>query len=379
MTSGSFRLDPAAVRMRLDLLLEVRVLLVGGDPQAPDRIRRLAHGVRRSFELVMFTEVVEAAKRLEEAEDRDLLFRVDELIRVIRPMAGAIPPARGVLTVDEFSKNFSALVTKNHGLRENSSLAFLEHDPAPKGEVDQTPADRRMVPDVLNEALRPSDVLGWDVDHHLLVLFPETPLLLAAGLLRGGIRQLPPLLSFSAGIVPVKTGISLNLAVAKAKGLLDEAGPGGRGRVVTPEGEGTVLKGRVLLAEDDPVYAAAVKDRLLREGFEVIHAGSGTDALRYADEQEFQLVVLDVKMPGLDGFEVLWRLRRHPRFRSTLIIMVTGIGSEYDIAKGLSMDADDYLVKPFSPVELIARIQRLLRKQAGASGEISPPPPPSSS
>ena len=74
------------------------------------------------------------------------------------------------------------------------------------------------------------------------------------------------------------------------------------------------------------------------------------------------LVILDVKMPGLDGFEVLERLRGDARFAKTPILMLTSMGQEADVVRGFGLGADDYVLKPFSPVELAARVRRLLKR-----------------
>jgi DNA-binding response OmpR family regulator len=73
-------------------------------------------------------------------------------------------------------------------------------------------------------------------------------------------------------------------------------------------------------------------------------------------------MVLDVKMPGLDGFEVLDRLRKDARFGATAVVMLTSMGQEADVVRGFSLGADDYVLKPFSPVELTARVRRLLQR-----------------
>jgi DNA-binding response OmpR family regulator len=79
------------------------------------------------------------------------------------------------------------------------------------------------------------------------------------------------------------------------------------------------------------------------------------------------LVILDVKMPGLDGFEVLERLRRSADFATTPIIMLTSMGQEADVVRGFRLGADDYILKPFSPTELSARVRRLLKRGRSAT------------
>jgi PleD family two-component response regulator len=117
----------------------------------------------------------------------------------------------------------------------------------------------------------------------------------------------------------------------------------------------------IVLAEDDPISAALVRHRLERSGFKVRHFENGAEALSAIREEPPSLVVLDVQMPGMDGFEVLARLKEDDRTRGVRTILFTSLGSESDISRGFELGTDDYLVKPFSPRELIARVLRLVR------------------
>jgi DNA-binding response OmpR family regulator len=127
-----------------------------------------------------------------------------------------------------------------------------------------------------------------------------------------------------------------------------------------PAGESRSPKA-VLFAEDDEVVAALVQHRLKREGFEVHRAIDGVAALEIAKTTPVSLAILDVMMPGLDGFELLTRLRALPATAAIPILMLTGLGGERDVERALSLGANDYVLKPFSPVELTARVNRLLR------------------
>jgi DNA-binding response OmpR family regulator len=121
------------------------------------------------------------------------------------------------------------------------------------------------------------------------------------------------------------------------------------------------LTTKILVAEDDTVTANLIVYRLSREpGFQVQHFPDGLDALAALKEQSFDLAVLDVQMPGLDGFGVLSQMREDPDLASIPVIMLTSLGGEHDIVRGLEIGANDYMVKPFSPAELIARVRRLL-------------------
>ena len=121
-----------------------------------------------------------------------------------------------------------------------------------------------------------------------------------------------------------------------------------------------------MLAEDDNLVASLIKHRLERDGFEILHFSDGAEALKGMPAGGAALVILDVKMPGLDGFELLTRLRNHPAYKSAPVMMLTALGSESDVTRAYDLGADEYLVKPFQPTELLGRVRRLIaRTSAG--------------
>lgn len=129
---------------------------------------------------------------------------------------------------------------------------------------------------------------------------------------------------------------------------------------------------RLLVVDDDTELCALLGEFLTREGFTVDFEHDGLKGLDHAVKGDPALVVLDVMMPGLDGFEVLKRLRRQSRVP---VLMLTARGEDVDRIVGLELGADDYLAKPFNPRELAARIRAILRrieaKPAGGRIEVS--------
>ncbi len=115
----------------------------------------------------------------------------------------------------------------------------------------------------------------------------------------------------------------------------------------------------LLLIEDEETLARALSYTLGREGFRVLTADDGTKGLALAREQHPDLVVLDIMLPGMDGLEVCRRLRRET---TTPILMLTAKAEEVDKIVGLELGADDYMTKPFSTRELVARVKSLLRR-----------------
>ncbi|HZP52162.1 response regulator transcription factor [Actinocrinis sp.] len=115
----------------------------------------------------------------------------------------------------------------------------------------------------------------------------------------------------------------------------------------------------ILVVEDEPTLADAVVARLAAAGFATVHAGDGPGAMAAVREHKPDAVVLDVMLPGFDGLEVCRRIQRE---RPTPVLMLTARDAEPDLLAGLGSGADDYLTKPFSMRELIARVQALLRR-----------------
>src|SRR3989475_8816129 len=129
----------------------------------------------------------------------------------------------------------------------------------------------------------------------------------------------------------------------------------------------------VLVVDDDPDVARFVEVNLRSAGYQLTVASNGEEALERAVQLRPDLVLLDVMMPKLDGFEVAQRLRRDSRTSSSSIIMLTAKALSAGKVLGLSSGADDYIIKPFDPVELLARVKGTLRRGPGAGGAFPPP------
>lgn len=130
---------------------------------------------------------------------------------------------------------------------------------------------------------------------------------------------------------------------------------------------------RALVVDDEPALADVVSSYLTRDGFQVEVAHRGEDALAHARTLDPDVVVLDLGLPGIDGIEVCRQLRT---FSDCYVIMLTARADEVDKLVGLSVGADDYLTKPFSPRELVARIRAMLRRPRAATTHPAPVAPP---
>src|SRR5438046_10496760 len=121
----------------------------------------------------------------------------------------------------------------------------------------------------------------------------------------------------------------------------------------------------VLLVDDEPDITGLVSCHLAKAGYRVMTGADGREALQLAREQRPDLVVLDLMLPVVSGYDVLAELRRREETRDVGVILLTARKEEADRIKGLSLGADDYLAKPFSPQELVLRVGAVLRRLAG--------------
>ena len=119
---------------------------------------------------------------------------------------------------------------------------------------------------------------------------------------------------------------------------------------------------RVLVVDDEPEIVALVAYHLGNAGYRLATASTGQDALEAARRERYSLIVLDLMLPGMSGFDVLEALRSDEQTRNVAVLMLTARREEQDRIRGLSLGADDYLTKPFSPAELVLRVGAILRR-----------------
>lgn len=134
-------------------------------------------------------------------------------------------------------------------------------------------------------------------------------------------------------------------------GRRNEAAPGG-----------FALTGKILIVDDEPSIRQLVRFNLEKEGFSCLEAEDGLTCLEIVRREKPDLIVLDIMLPGQDGFEVCRTLKAQPATAGIPIVMLTAKAEEIDTILGLEMGADDYMTKPFSPRELVARIKAVLRR-----------------
>ena len=121
---------------------------------------------------------------------------------------------------------------------------------------------------------------------------------------------------------------------------------------------------KIVLAEDEPQIARLIEFKLKKEGYEVTWKENGEEALKAIKADKPDLILLDVMMPVMDGYEVLRRLKEDENLKSIPVVMLTARAQEKDVVKGIDLGAEDYITKPFHPAELLARVKRILGKPA---------------
>lgn len=119
---------------------------------------------------------------------------------------------------------------------------------------------------------------------------------------------------------------------------------------------------RILICDDDPLLVDLLEYRLANRGYEVFVARDGSEAVALLEQETPDAIVLDAMMPVIDGYEVLRRVRENEKTANTPVLMLTARRQEQDIVGALALGASDYLVKPFIPEELMARLSRLMEK-----------------
>ena len=125
----------------------------------------------------------------------------------------------------------------------------------------------------------------------------------------------------------------------------------------------------ILIVDDEPGVVVPIQYLMEQQGYRVMIAERGEDALDLIYQYKPDLVLLDIMLPGIDGYEVCEIVRLNPDYRNVKIIFLTAKGREEEIAKGLALGADAYITKPYSNVELVAKVKELLEKTTEEAGE----------
>jgi len=128
-----------------------------------------------------------------------------------------------------------------------------------------------------------------------------------------------------------------------------------------------MAKETILVVDDEEDILELVRYNLNKDGYKITSAMTGEDALKKARSETYDLIILDLMLPGIDGLEVTRKLKDNPKTRSVPVVMLTAKGEESDVVVGLELGADDYITKPFSPRILTARVRAVLRRNTADS------------
>lgn len=353
---------------RLDSLKALVKSLRDGDQAAEDKIRMIAHSLYGSGATFGYPEISAASKKVEHAAAADLLKQLPELLTVLKDImakAAAEPSrVRSILLIEDDAEN--AALIKAIARRK---FPGYHVDVAASATQAQEFLVKHTYSLIILDLILP-DRDGREVLREIRVDFQlSTPVLVLTGVNKDVVRI--ECMSLGADkvllkpfeedrLLPVievllkKSDKQQLTLVPKGNELKEQ---------VSQDGVRMDLSGmNVLVAEDDTVQANLIRQRLIQEGLAVQNVSNGREAMAALRLKEFSLVILDVKMPLFNGFEVLERIRGELGLNELPVILLTAMGSEADIIHGYDLGADDYILKPFSLVQLVARVKSLLKK-----------------
>jgi DNA-binding response OmpR family regulator len=358
--SVSDRLPPQLVAdylanlARIADALEGHVAALDAAPtEAAKEIRRIAHQLRGSGGAFGFPLVTKVAGETEDAVPDALAGAAARLVELLRSRARTA--GRRVLIVDDdptMAQVFAALVPDG-GLNARIATTAAEADALIHAEHFDLVLLDLFLPDEDGRRL----LYRWRAAPATTAL----PVFVLSAQLGADVKAecfaLGADAYFEKPIEPTVVAAAVTGRLARGAPDTPSTVPPDPGPVPTRP----IAPSRILLAEDDALIASIVTHRLGKAGHTVLHVEDGAAAVAAAEAHRPDLLILDIKMPEMDGIEVLRRIRAAPTTPRIPIIILTSLSNEEDIVRGFSLGADDYLVKPFSPAELSVRVDRLLR------------------
>lgn len=224
----------------------------------------------------------------------------------------------------------------------------------------------------LKNGLRKTDILGRWAPDRFIVLFPHTPVagaVTALEKLQHTLAEAQPFLNhpeylptFSAGLVQAKPGMIFEDALLAGTQLLQDTLTPGSSSIRFDAKELTLEhQPHILLLDDDPLILQMLHFVMAKQGFQVIQVADGHQILNILASTPVSLIIMDVKMPGMDGFEVLEMIRKQRECDEIPVVMLSSLKGEEYVARAFELGANDYHYKPFSPSELVIRIRRFLK------------------
>lgn len=347
-----------------------------GDAEIDQKIRLLAHSLHGSGATFGFPEISDAAKEVEFAPEKELIKKLTQLVKVLKeaPAKQAEIDANTyrILMIDDDPEN--AQLIQEALSRKPGHYQITVAETAASGEVHLVKSEFALI--LLDLVLPDRD--GREILREIRIEYKlPTPVFVLSAIERDVVRVECMSLGASKYFLKPYDPHAVALAIEQ---LLRNADAREKELSLVPMGSETqtaqvmtaappldtrpaVLTGlSVLVAEDDTMQAANIKQRLSREGLHVDVVDNGKSAAEALLRKSYALVILDVRMPVLDGFEVLKRIRAEPFTKRLPVIMLTAMGSESEIIKGYDLGADDYILKPYSAIQLVARVKSLLKR-----------------
>lgn len=269
----------------------------------------------------------------------DLLMRIKRLVSRAAPAPAVAPPVSGLLSYDQFAVN---------------AREVLASGPAALVLVRVASADLERLAGRCLDEVRRRDILGRVSATHLVMLAPELSASAARSAMLAIVGREPAFEDAATGAA--ETGAA---GADTLDALLEAADLALAADRVARSG-GQAGRTTVLLAEDDPDVLHIIDARLRAAGYHTVLALDGEQTLEAIEREHPAVMLLDLMMPKLTGFDVLMRLRERPGARPQIIV-VSARGRDKDVERAFELGADDYVTKPFNPEELMARIARLIR------------------
>ncbi len=342
----------AGVQPHLDELRSVVSRVRGGDSAAINRAQEIGHQLKGSGTSYGYPEITSLATVVVHATDSHLGEAVDALIEGLEGVVGVERSTKRITIVDD-DPLIQMILTKTLTSpgREFRSASSME--------------EGRLAIDVTTDLVL-LDLLLPDGDGQQLLMElqedAETaaiPIVVLSGSDDAAIR----LDAMNAGAAAfIEKPFEPQTLTDVIDELLSSGTSAALAVVDTADGEPSPVDPptarSVVLAEDDELVTALISDRLARDGYEIRHHADGESALADALQSPPDLVILDVMMPKMNGFEVLGRLRDSDQTAAVPVIMLTGRGREEDVVHAFDLGATDYILKPFSPAELAVRVRR---------------------
>ncbi len=350
-----------------------------GDKSVLDEILLHAHSLKGSGATFGFPEISDAGRELEQAHDNELLDRVNNLLNILgRVTARKMPSAANEVESPPKAVEFSrqALIIERNPVNARAMADCISRlDGIENCELVETGAQAREKYRSTRYSLIVLDLVLPDQDgRELLREIKQSddfncPVLVISGVPSDSIYMecikigadeylAKPFdtdkLYFEAQQVLQRNRLQVVGADAEKISAISTSGK------VEAQANMSLKGVSILVAEDDEIQAIFITGKLAEHGADVTHAENGQLALDALEKNSYSAVILDGKMPVMDGFETLQSIRNNSRLKGLPVIMVTAMGSEENIVKGYELGANDYILKPFSEEQLVNRIKSLL-------------------